>query len=63
VLEEGEVDLREQGVMVQPGPAPPLEVVEAQFLRELLVGLLADPSGFDRGGQCPQRRPHGMVVR
>jgi hypothetical protein len=26
-------------------------VVKAQFLFELLVRLLTDPSGFDRGGE------------
>jgi hypothetical protein len=27
-------------------------VIEAEFFLELLVGLLADPSRLDRGGEC-----------
>jgi hypothetical protein len=44
-------DARHQRVPVQPGPGAALEVVEAEFLLELLVGLLADPTRFGRAGQ------------
>ncbi len=42
-LQEGERDLAEECMMVQPDPGATLEVVEAQFLLELLVRLLAAP--------------------
>ena len=43
VLEEGEGDLAQEGVVVQATPAPALEVVEAQLVLELLMHLLAHP--------------------
>jgi len=33
--------------MVQAVPAPPLEVIKAQFLLHLLMPLFADPARFD----------------
>ena len=36
---------------MQTGPRSTFEVVEAEFLLELLMRLLTDPSGFDRGGK------------
>ena len=35
-------------------PGSPLEVIEAEFLFQLLVGLLANPSRFDGGSQGAQ---------
>ena len=55
-LEEGVGDHGHQGVSVQPGPGSTFEVVEAEFLLELLMRLLADPSGFDRGGEHLEAR-------
>jgi hypothetical protein len=40
VLEEGEGELRQQRVVVQPDPGAPLEVIQPQLLLELLVRLL-----------------------
>lgn len=47
--------------MVQPDPGATLEVVEVQFLLELLVGLLATPARLDGGCQLLQRRVGRMV--
>ena len=47
VLEEGERELAQEHVVVQPGPGPSLEVAEAEFPLELLVHLLARPTGLD----------------
>ena len=46
-------------------PGSPLEVVEAEFFLELLMGLFADPSRLDRGGKRLEggvRRQVGKVV-
>jgi len=40
---------------MKPGPGPTLEVVQAEFFRELLMGLLAYPAGLDRTGQSFDR--------
>ena len=61
MLREGERDQRHQGVVVQPGPGPPLEVVEAEFFLQLLVRLLAGPPGLDRRREGLQRRAGGMA--
>jgi hypothetical protein len=37
----------EQGVAMQANPETAFEVIEAQFLPQLLMGLLADPSRLD----------------
>jgi hypothetical protein len=50
VLEEAKGDHRHERVPVQAGPGATLEVVEAEFLLELLVRLLAHPTGLD--GRC-----------
>jgi len=34
---------------MEPLPGSPLEVIEPEFLFQLLVGLFANPSRFDRG--------------
>jgi hypothetical protein len=62
VLQEGEGDLAEKGVVVQAAPASALEVVEAEFALHLLVHLLADPAGLEHGGEDAERRV-GRVVR
>src|SRR5580692_9112605 len=50
-LQVGVGDHRHERVAVQAAPGPALEVIEAEFFLELLVGLLADPSRLDRGGE------------
>lgn len=61
-LEERVGDHRHQRVSVQTGPGSTFEVVEAEFLLELLMRLLTDPSGFDRGGERFEARV-GRQVR
>ena len=56
MLEEGVSDHRHKRVTMKTMPGPPLEVVEAKFLFQLLMGLLADPSRLDRGSQAAQVR-------
>jgi len=38
---------RHQGVTVRPDPRAGFEVIQAKFLFQLLVRLLADPARFD----------------
>ena len=51
MLQVGAGDACHQRVSMQPSPGPSLEVIEAGFFFELLVGLLADPARLDRTGQ------------
>ena len=65
VLKEGESDHRHEGVAAKSLPGSPFEVIEAEFLFQLLMGLLANPSCLDGGGQGAQigrRRQIGEVV-
>jgi hypothetical protein len=39
------------GVTMETMPGSTLEVIETEFLLELLMGLFADPSRLDRGGE------------
>src|SRR4051812_41741291 len=55
VLQVGEGDAGHQSVPMQPGPGPPLEMAEPEFLLELLVRLLADPARLDGRGERLQR--------
>ena len=61
-LEEGVGNHRHQRVSVQSGPGSTFEVIEAEFFLELLMRLLTDPSGFDRGGERFEARV-GRQVR
>ena len=56
VLEEGERELAQERVVMEPTPAPALEVAQPQLALELLVRLLADPTGLDQAGQGLERR-------
>ena len=49
MLEEGISDHRHERVTMKALPGSSLEVVEAEFLFQLLMGLFADPSRLDRG--------------
>src|SRR5829696_7898056 len=50
----GVSDHRHQRMTMQALPGPALEVIEAEFLFELLVSLLANPSRLDGGRQGAQ---------
>lgn len=54
-MQEGVGDHRHQGVPVKTGPGSSLEVVQTEFFLELLMGLLADPAGFDGSGNLLDR--------
>src|SRR5688572_2636487 len=62
VLQKGEGELAQEGVVVQATPRAALEVVQAQLLLELLVRLLAHPAGLDPRHENLERRV-GRVVR
>src|SRR3954452_10902086 len=62
VLQIGKADAGHQGVAMQAGPGPALEVAEPQFLLELLVHLLARPARLDGGDQPAQRSPLRQVA-
>jgi len=59
MLEERIGDHCHECVTVKTLPGSSLEVIEAEFLFELLVGLLADPPRLDGGGQGAQVRRCG----
>jgi len=61
VLEEGEGDHSHERMPVQARPRATLEVVEAEFLLELLVSLLTDPTRLDRGREHLQVRVGGQI--
>src|SRR3954454_8965748 len=62
VLQIGKGDAGHQGVAMQAGPGPALEVAEPQFLLELLMYLLAGPARLDGGDQPAQRGPPRQVA-
>ena len=49
MLEESVGDHRHQRMTVEPLPRTAFEVIETEFLFQLLVSLLADPSRLDGG--------------
>jgi hypothetical protein len=61
-LQEGERDHAHEGVSVKALPGSPLEVIKAKLFLELLMGLLADPAGFDGAGQILERRVGGQIA-
>ena len=65
MLEKGVSDHRHERVTMEALPGPALEVVETEFLFQLLVGLLANPSRLDgcrQGAQSGLRRQVGEIV-
>ena len=65
VLQEGEGEHRHERMAVETLPGSPFEVIEAKFLFQLLMGLLANPSCLDGGRQGTQtgrRRQIGEIV-
>ena len=65
MLEEGVRDHRHERMTVKTLPGSPFEVIETEFFFQLLVSLLANPSGLDGGRQGAQvrfRRQVGEIV-
>ena len=54
ILKEGECEHRHERMTVKALPGSSLEVVEAEFLFQLLMSLLTNPSRLDGGGQGAQ---------
>ena len=54
MLEEGVSDHRHECMTMKALPGSSLEVVEAEFFFQLLMGLLANPSRLDGGSQGAQ---------
>ena len=54
MLEEGVSDHSHEGVTMKSLPGSSFKVIKAEFLFQLLVGLLANPSRFDGGSQGAQ---------
>ena len=61
MLEESVGDHCHERMTVKALPGSPLEVVEAEFLFQLLMGLLAYPSCLDGGSQGAQVGSGGQV--
>ena len=61
VLEEGHGHHGHERVSVKPSPGSALEVIKAELLFHLLVGLLAGPARLDGGGEGLQVRFGGQV--
>ena len=55
MLEIGEGDASHERMSVQTGPGSTLKAVEAEFLLQLLMPLLAHPARLDRRCQASQR--------
>ena len=49
VLKECVSDHGHEGMAMEALPGSSLEVIESEFLFQLLMGLFANPSGLDRG--------------
>jgi hypothetical protein len=60
-LQERIGDHGQERVSVQACPGAALEVVEPEFFLELLVRLLANPSGLDGGRKLLERSVGGQV--
>ena len=59
MLEECVSDHGHERMTMETLPGSSLEVIEAEFFFELLMRLLADPSGFDCGGEHLEARISG----
>src|SRR4051795_9621249 len=62
VLQIGKGDAGHQGVAMQAGPGPALEITEPKFLLELLMYLFAGPARLDGSDQPAQRGPLRQVT-
>ena len=61
MLEECVSNHRHQRMTMKAVPRSSLEVIETEFLLQLLMSLLADPSCLDRCSQAAQVHPSGQV--
>ena len=64
-MQKGEGEHGHERMAVKTLPGSPFEVVEAKFLFQLLMSLLANPSRLDGGSQAAQigrSRQIGEVV-
>jgi hypothetical protein len=61
MLKEGIGDHRHEGVTVKTVPGSSLEVIETEFLFQLLMGLFTDPARLDGAGERFDRRVDGQV--
>ena len=61
MLEECVGDHGHERMTMKTMPRPSLEVIEAELLLELLMGLLTDPSRLDCGSQAAQIHLGGQV--
>src|SRR3984957_13189143 len=61
MLEERVSNHRHQHMTMKAVPRPSLEVVEPEFLLQLLMGLLANPSCLDRGSKAGEVHPGAQV--
>ena len=62
-LQEGIGHHRHQGMAMEPCPRSAFEVVQAEFLLELLMSLFADPARLDRAGQGLDRGVCRATIR
>ena len=61
VLQEGEGEHCHERMAVETLPGSPFKVIEAKFLFQLLMGLLANPSCLDGGRQGRQTGRCGQI--
>ena len=61
MLQEGEGERCHERMAVETLPGSPFEVIEAKFLFQLLMGLLANPSSLDRRSQGAQIGRSGQI--
>ena len=61
MLQEGEGEHRHECMAVKTLPGSSFEVIEAEFLFQLLMGLLANPSSLDRRSQGAQIGRSGQI--
>ena len=63
MLEECVSNHRHQRMTMKAVPRSSLEVIETEFLLQLLVSLLADPSCLDRAAKPRRSIPAGKLAR
>ncbi len=61
MLKEGEGDHRHERMPMKALPGSSFEMVETEFLFELLMGLLTNPPRFYGGGQSARTGRCGQV--